>query len=273
MKKVSIFIPYKKQGDGEELRFVLRSIEKNCKFDYEILLVGDCPDWIEKEMVTHINPHIPATAEFPKAWNVIEKLKFVLENHNIDKLLLVYDDTIFLKGVDYKDINKVIALAQLPTSAAELDGTSSEKWKEIMQNTIKALKRNKLPMLNFETHLPRLFDAKKLSELLAHFGFKKRPYMFSTLYFNWVKPNGKPVILAELPDQKLKAGIYFDGDFEKYSPVLEDYTFLNWAEKQWSQELENVLFGLFPEPSVFEIPATIPDNTPDETPDTTSDIT
>jgi len=53
MKKVSIFIPYKKQGDGEELRFVLRSIEKNCKFDYEILLVGDCPEWIEKEMVTH----------------------------------------------------------------------------------------------------------------------------------------------------------------------------------------------------------------------------
>jgi hypothetical protein len=59
-----------------------------------------------------------------------------------------------------KDISKIIALVQLPTSASELDSTSSEKWKKIMQNTIKALKRNKLSMLNFETHLPRLFDAK-----------------------------------------------------------------------------------------------------------------
>jgi hypothetical protein len=118
-----------------------------------------------------------------------------------------------------------------------------------------------------------MFDAKKMSELLTHFGFKKRPYMFSTLYFNWIKINGKPIILSEISDQKLKAGIYFDGDFEKYSPILEDYTYLNWSEKFWSQELENVLLEKFPKPSVFEIPATIPDKTPDETPNTTSDIT
>jgi hypothetical protein len=79
--------------------------------------------------------------------------------------------------------------------------------------------------------------------------------------------------LSEIPDQKLKAGIYFYGDFEKYFPVLEDYTFLNWAEKFWSQELENVLLEKFPEPSVFEISTPTPDETPDKIPDTTSDIT
>ena len=77
--------------------------------------------------------------------------------------------------------------------------------------------------------------------------------MFPTLYFNWLQSKQKPIVLSAIPDQKVKAGIYFDGDFEKYSPVLEAYTFLNWSEKFWSNELEYKLFTLFGEPSAFEI--------------------
>jgi len=122
-----------------------------------------------------------------------------------------------------------------------------------MPDSIAALKRNNLPMLNFETHLPRLFDAKKLIELISFFGFKKRPYMFSTLYYNYVKTKEKPIILSDIADQKIKAGIYFPGDFEKYTPVLADYVYLNWGENYWSPELENTLLAMFLEPSIFEI--------------------
>jgi len=252
MKKASIFIPYKKQGEGEELKLALRSIAKNCNFEYEIIIVGDCPDWLNTDEAIHFNPHISAAGEFPKAWNIIGKLKSLLEGHDMDKMVLTYDDVIFLNPVTYKNISKTIALAPLPATANELNGTASDVWKQIMQNTIKALKRNNLPSLNFETHLPRLFDAKKLSEMMSFFGFQKRPYCFPTLYFNWLKSKETPIVLSEIPDQKIKAGIYFPGDFEKYVPVLKQYFYLNWSEQYWSPELEYELLKLFPEPSIFE---------------------
>ena len=253
--KVSIFIPYNQTDNGEKLRLALRSIEKNCKFDYEVILVGDCPDWVNKETLVHINPKIPAAAEYQKAWNGINKLKFLLENYEMSELLMTYDDIIFLKEVKYKDISKPIALAQLPDSVRQLTGTSSAKWREVLQYTIDALKRNNLPSLNFETHLPRLFNAEKLREMISLFGFQKRPYLFPTLYFNWLNPKQKPVVLAEIPNQKIKAGIYYPSDFEKYLPVLEEYTYLNWSEEFWAPKLENVLLGLFPEQSKYEKPA------------------
>jgi len=250
--KVNIFIPYKLQGNGQELRLALRSIEQNCKFYYDVIISGDCPEWIDKQKIIHVNPKFQPTADYPKAWNVINKVRHFIMESGRENLLLTYDDIIFLTPVTYSQIQKTIATARLPKSAMQLDGTSSNTWKQIMQYTIDALERNHLPNLNYETHLPRLFNAAKLKETFEHFRFQKRPYMYPTLYFNWIKQVSKPIILSEIPDQKIKAGIYFAGDFEKYSPVLDKYMYLNWSEKFWSPELENCLLAMFPTPSNFE---------------------
>lgn len=254
MKKVIIFLPYKQVGNGEELKLALRSIAKNCNFDYDLALVGDCPDWVNKESLIHLQTEIPVAKEFPKAWNVIEKFKHILGKMETEEsMLLTYDDIVFLKPVTEKEIGNIIAVAKLPEDGSKINSIASDTWEKIMQNTIAALKRNKLPMLNFETHLPRLFNVKKIKELIALFGFEKRPYAIPTLYFNWVKSNKKKYILSDIPDQKIKAGIHFPGDFEKYADILEEYMYLNWGETNWNQDLEDKLLFLFPDKSIFEL--------------------
>jgi hypothetical protein len=256
MTKVNIIIPYKLQGNGEELQLALRSIDANCKFDHRIILVGDCPQWIDKEKIIHLNPFIPKYTENSNAWNVIEKYKFAL-NHIFeffpedDDVLISYDDIIFLNPIEKKTLEMRVANAKLPDSY-DFKTDASEAWKRVFVNTMNALKRNKLPELDFETHLPRLLSAKKMAEMFQHFGFKKRPYCVFTLYFNWVESKKKTIILSNVPDQTIKAGIYKAGDFDKYSEILNQYTFLNWSASFWSQELEQKIISLFPEPSQCE---------------------
>jgi hypothetical protein len=256
MSKVNIIIPYRLQGNGEELQLALRSINANCIFEYRIILIGDCPPWIDKEKIIHLDPFIPNHDETPNAWNVIEKYKFAI-NHILeffpedDDVLITYDDIIFLNPIEKKEFETRVAIAKLPDSD-DFQSNGSEVWKHILRNTIKALKRNNLPELNFETHLPRLISAKKMAEMFQHFGFKKRPYCVFTLYFNWVKTKKKTIILSDVPDQKIKVEIYRIGEFEKYGEILNQYTFLNWSQKFWSQELEQKIISLFPKPSLFE---------------------
>jgi hypothetical protein len=252
MEKVSIFIPYKKTADDLELKFALRSIEQNCKFNYQILLVGDIPKWVNRDAIICLEPEIKRVEPYPKAWNVIEKLKHVLKNIDTSEMLLSYDDIVFLSPIEYEDIAKIVALKKLPTSE-NFKTDASKAWKEIMIFTMQALKRNNLPMLNYETHLPRLFDVQKLKEIIALFGFEKRPYLFSTLYFNWIKPKKKDItVLADNPDQKIKASVYFAGDWENVCDSLENYLFLNWSEQNRTPELCKKLQELFPTPSIFE---------------------
>jgi hypothetical protein len=103
---------------------------------------------------------------------------------------------------------------------------------------------------NYETHIPRLFEKDKLKALIEKFGFKKRPYLISTLYFN-EHATKAPRCLKSDP-KNTKAGIYADGDLEKLKPEISQYQFLNWSENQWNDELREFLFELFPEKSRFE---------------------
>lgn len=249
--RTTIVIPYKVIGDGNELRFVLRSIALNAKFKYQIVIVGEAPEWINRDKILCLNPDIEKRSEFPKAFNVIDKLKFIVKNDQIDDdILLCYDDIVFLNTIRKTDITTIIANSLLPENE-DFKTDASDVWKKIMINTMRALKRNKMTWYNFETHLPRLFNKQKLSHLFEKFGFKKRPYMISTLYFNEYHANKPPRILKESPGST-KIGLYFDGDFENNKENILEHKFLNWGEKQWTDELKKYLLQLFPDKSIYE---------------------
>jgi len=47
---IKVFYPYRAAGSTwDELRYSFRSLEKHLKTDFEIYLVGDCPDWVRTD--------------------------------------------------------------------------------------------------------------------------------------------------------------------------------------------------------------------------------
>ena len=254
---VTILIPFKNVGDPDELRITLRSIEKNARFDHKVVIIGDCPPFLNianldkgKLDVILINPE--RAPENPKAWDVIEKMKYATESEDISKLILMsYDDVLFINPVNMRDIAEVIALRPLPTDL-DFQTNGSTAWKRVFNNTQLALARNGFEKpYDFETHLPRLFQKEKLKELFKKYGFQKRPYCFPTLYFNEYLGKKKLRVLSEDPGN-IKIGISSADELLQCSEKLETHKFLNYGEKAWGPQLKEILFSLFPDPGTFE---------------------
>lgn len=255
-KIVDIVIPFKNVGDPDELRIALRSIEKNAKFNYRIVIIGDLPpfvnlDKVDKEKLIFIPTNFPRAQENPKAWDLIWKLIQVSENPEInDIILMTYDDVIFLNPIYLKDISETIALRPIPKDL-DFETNGSAAWKRVFNNTQIALKRNNFdPAYDFETHLPRFFQKSKLKALFDKYGFKKRPYCIPTLYYN--ENLGKKFrVLSEDPGN-IKIALQYENDHLKYLEAIETHKFLNYGEKAWGPLLKDFLFELFPDPSGFE---------------------
>jgi len=74
--------------------------------------------------------------------------------------------------------------------------------------------------------------------------------MLPTLYFNEYH---KTVSRLDINPKNIKIGLYYDDDFEKRKEDFNTHLFLNWSSSQWTPELKEHLFELFPEKSRFEI--------------------
>jgi len=251
---IDIVIPYKITADGgQELKFALRSIEKNFVDPHRVVIIGDLPDWVNADALLHIPTDIMPRDENPKAWNIIEKMKIIANRKEISKTFLIsYDDIIFASEVCIEDIATPVAVAPMPENE-NFKTDASDAWKVVFINTLKALRRNKLPMFNYETHLPRAFEKKKLADLFVHFGFEKRPYCFPTLYFNYF--DAKPFVLVDNPDHQVKIGIATIEDFHENKNQFGEYYFVNWKENMWGDDIRLELEDMFPNPSKYEKPA------------------
>lgn len=249
--RVTIVIPYKKLEDSEELKYVLRSIDRHAKFRFQLCIVGDLPDWVNPNKILHLNPVISQRDVNPKAFNVIDKLKYVAHHDEVDeRILLMYDDIVFLRDIRLDDIKELIALQELPSSE-DFKTDASTVWKMIIINTMRALQRNNLPYNNYETHLPRLFEKERMQNVFKLFGFTKRAYCFPTIYYNYYYSVPDRFLNSNPGD--IKAGIYFQKDLDNLQTLIGNNKWLNWGEKFWVQELKEILRETFPEKGKYEL--------------------
>jgi hypothetical protein len=253
MAAITIFIPFLANVQNEELRYTLRSIERNARFEYNIVIVApELPEWLNTKEITWIKSTTERAPFYPKAWDSIMKWRLLLHSKEVSNdILLCYDDTVFLSPVARKDLHELVALTDIAKQNIELINASAT-WKEHLRTTFAALCRNNMKTFSYETHIPRLFKKNKVEELIEKFGFKKRPYLLPTLYFNEYFAHKTPLLLLETPNQKIKTGIYTDEDFAKVD-WENPARFLNWGELQWSPELEKKLSEIFPDTSKFEV--------------------
>lgn len=253
--KTQIFIPYLLTTDnGEELKITLRSIDRNVKFDYEVVIAGTLPTWLNPKTIIHINKEIEKKVPFNTFWDTIGKLRYFSNTETAAKsILYTYDDIVFMQPVTLEDVSLPVALSYLPNKD-DFASDAGANWKKVLVNTMHKLKQCLLPYYNFETHLPILFERDRLRRFFVKFGFNVEPYHMCSLYCNWVNDiDERPVyILSRNPEQKIKYGLYKGNKTTDYSPAL-CYRYMNWTQSEWTPVLKQFLYTHFSEKSKFEL--------------------
>ena len=203
----------KEMPQNEELRYSLRSVEKNFPHN-KIWFYGGCPKDLKPDH------HVQITQNLPTKWlNVRQSLIAACKNDNItEDFWLSNDDFFVLKPI--KDLPPLYD-GDLFRHIVEIEGRHGNRPSKYTTNLRLAaseLSARKLGVLNYAVHKPMLINRKKALEVIEE--FPNCP-MFRALYGNYWKIGGEDV-----PDVKV-AGVDREVDPEWDFVSSEDNSFQN----------------------------------------------
>jgi hypothetical protein len=255
MKTRDIVIPYvHKKATSDELKYAIRSIEKNFKSPFRIIIVGDLPGWANDKLKDlNIPSNLIAGMPYAHCLDVNNKMKLLLASDKVDDTFIyTYDDIIFVSPVDYSDITLLKADSFIESEGfIKEKSTGSRKWNNLLIHSFQYLTANNHPTFNYETHLPRVFRKSLLQELFDRPELQHDPFLFSTLYFN-MNYKSKPCLIGE-PKCDMKAGVYTQQNLRQIRAVCEGKKFLNFNNNGVNPLLFRFLHELFPDKSSFEL--------------------
>lgn len=133
--------------NNDELRILLRSIERNCTALGRIIIVSDCaPAWLDRSAVEVFER--PDTERHNKDANLINKTLDAIEAYGVKSFIWSCDDHVVMKPLDLRVAPKLFN----PRGPAAFTGEHT--WHKRMRNTF-----NTFPSLkcNFDTHTPQPF--------------------------------------------------------------------------------------------------------------------
>ena len=248
MKPVTIVIPYIMGPDnGLELKYALRSIEKNFDHDnYTVIVIGDRPDWLIN--VTHVPFTRLQEGKYTAFKDQILKLYSVLTEFDVsENFIWTYDDVYFTSRVKLEDIVKPKA-AKVVTKLEDIDlYTGGHNWK----NCIKQAIADTGGKYVYETHLPRFYNKKKMLQLMDHFKMLSKPTVIATLYYNYYSKGLSPIMINDNKDH-FRFMIRSTFDVERLEMLMRRAKFSNNNPNSYNLILKSVLEKLFPICSKFE---------------------
>lgn len=156
--KLDIVYVVKPDADNEELRYSLRSL-RNIPHK-NVWIIGGCPDWVQN---VHV---IERDQMFKHKWvNVNENLEAACNCKEISANFILFNDDFFvmkkIEGLeDYYEGTLYEKAEQI-----ESDGRVSDYTLMLKQASDK-LEEKGLGVLNYELHVPMIFNKKKLLEVL-----------------------------------------------------------------------------------------------------------
>lgn len=223
--------------DHLDLKFALRSIEKNVKNYGDIWIIGDLPKWITG--VNHLGVSDDPDPRF-KEFNIHRKIKSACINRGISEdMLMINDDHFLLEEID------------ATSYPFYYKGTVTDSWiknrsdyRKTMNHTRRYLMDRGFDDKNFDTHTPIIYNKKK--------------YLTSFNEINWGTPWGYGIktlycsvnrIKGEyMPDLKLKK----KHTYEEVKELTKGRHVVSCTDVPMKYGLADYLEELFPEKSIYE---------------------
>lgn len=213
---ITLLIPYiTTQTKGEELKVALRTWAEYYQGELKVVIVGDNEDWFSNEIV-HIpaEPHMiakecggcitPVLESNPQA-DVVNKMAIAILSGQVQGDFIMSNDDIFLLGCTYfEDIAVLKYRGSLEDGVGKQDGI----YRLNGIRTKNALLADKLPILNYGTHTPMLFNADQVMDVIAKYDATNTAHLFSSLYYNNYFPKARPIYVPGNNPLLLHASVY-----------------------------------------------------------------
>jgi len=225
-----------------ELRYSLRSVEKNFPDAGNIWIIGYCPDFVDKSKVGFL--------EFPDTFshknkdaNIIQKLSVACSIPEISyEFLNMSDDFIFLKKTylsffDFPLFNNSLVKNERDYGHLKFFDKRVIKTREILRNS-------GFNQDVYEAHLPYKINKNYASYVMRWPYHDGIGYNGNTLFFNTSRANGR---------HTEKYDVLRLNSAEDQMDELEKYRFLNFNHFAENQSLFDTLNILFPKKSKWEL--------------------
>jgi len=223
----------------DELRFSMRSIEKNFQGEVEFLVIGDRPPWYDGPFIDC--PRIRKGGGFRRGLHdVLNKMSVLSEHEDVrDEFVWMMDDVFMVRPTTYRQMIT-------PRAAGNIGIKKYNGWQTVKTNTGKRLRENGLPFRDYATHLPHHVHKSKLQELFQEWDPLTETFLWEVAYNNFHKhvPAKHDPFLRRIKKEKTP---------EWYDGISEKSHFLNIYARGWGGDLRGWLFDRFPDRHKGEI--------------------
>jgi len=225
-----------------ELRYSLRSLEKNFPDLGEVYVVGCRPAWLANTV------HIPADDPLRtnKDGNIINKVLRACRRHELsEEFVFASDDQILLSRVSFQDV-KPFYVSDLAKVRESWWGKG--RWKRRMKRTYELLASRQRSTYHYDSHVLVPFNKYKFVWVMTGCNFEEGiGYTINTVYFNSLGLNEHHPI-----DGRKATFERACRDVGRIRARLEGKTYLGYNNAGLTPELKQVIKELFPHKSRFE---------------------
>ena len=219
-----------------ETRWFLRSVEKYVGGLRNIVIVGELPYFLKD--VIHI-----ACPDGPRATkNIMQKVLAACGDERVSAdFFFCNDDYFFLKPVSVKNFPNYYARRIEDAIRAR---KFRDRYRVSQENTVAALKEKSFDTLQFDIHVPIVYNKKKFKEAMEQYDWNVlHGYMVKSLYANTVK-----LPATEMDDCKIDAHILRDDLLKK----IEGRFIFSHGERGLNRDVKELMHEHCPEASRWE---------------------
>lgn len=220
-----------RDGENEELRYSLRSLQENAP-EGNVWLIGGKPWW-------YVGNHLYVPQKLSKYANARMSLKALCSDDRIDNnIVLMNDDFFFVKPVDViEDYHGGLLSDKIDRYETMYPSGSYTRMLDITMRNLNSRGIN-VP-LDYELHIPMNMTRDKLSETI-----KDKRSLWRSTYGNMYSVGGK-----QISDVK----VYNDTRrIDPYDWKSSDLPYLSTIDSSFDGEIAEMLKEMFPNPSKYE---------------------
>ena len=227
------FSSWDMSGLFNELDYSIRSVRKNYQGDVRCFVVGDIPTPMLD--VIHIQAPEVIMEDIvhgqPQHFDLNNKFTTILESEINEEFVLMYDDIFILKPTSKEEIMKTYGKCELTDLAAHAKKRSGGRpFKKLWLDTytyIFTYRHSKgLKTYEWETHLPRFMEKKKLKWIFDRLNVENIPRIHTSLYSAGCyvdaenKDGSKMFPDCEIPETHIMPG-GFQSDIYAHTPGMD----------------------------------------------------
>lgn len=246
-QRLDVVIPLgnKSPWKNNELRYALRSIQKNLVNYRNIIIVGEDPGFLTTEPKQGHQVMLipfPDRSKYNRGKNIFEKILRAGEEMPADKKFLFSNDDIFLLKKTKADEVPYYHKGSLKPAFQAL--RPGDPYLTQLQNTYTALKKAGLPVNHYDIHYPVVYRNKNIAALLYKYDWGL-PYGFGikSLYSNTWCVDGRQTEDLKISEPLTRQQI------EERTAGRDVFSI---GDAALNTEMKNFLYEKFPEPSRWE---------------------